>query len=816
MDFLSTLFVAIFAFLLTAFLAPKPSFEDAKPGQLGDFRFPRSDEGYPIAIFWGRVRFRGPNTLWYGNLTTRRIRQKVKTGLFSSKRVTIGHEYSLTIDLALGLVAGSSARLRRIWFGEKEGWVGNIGGGSDAVVANIDMPELFGGYKDGGGAVGTVRFYPGTFTQGVNAHMTSLVPDGTLLPAYRGLVHLVFEGFEFGESTSLPVISVEVEAIPNGLGLGGVGSNGDANPAEILYDIITNDWGRLGFDASVVNAASFREAGRTLAAENHGMSLKIENANDARDVIQEILKEIDGLIYEDPFTRQVYFRLIRDDYDIDELPVFDENNIREIGNYSVSSWSETYNQARVIYNDRESDYKDKTGFAQDLSNIEVQGRIRSADYRYPGISNADLANRIASRELNFTSIPLTKMRLTVTRDATDLRPGDVFRLSWPEYGIVDFVLRVQRFDFGTLDDNRVVIDCIQDRFAVSEVVFSDPPASSWIPPEIGPRPIETRRIIELPRFLNERLLAAEGAALGTDPDESYLQHLALAPNALQDSFEAQVSEDAGATYNTDNPYGSFTATALLNADVALNTEEQFTGSSPIVLKNISNTAAVLSPAIEDQIRIGANLLLIGTEIIAFRGATDNADGTHTLVGVYRGMLDTSLRAHAEDDRVWFLSFVEIENFGEANFLGIEDLQIRLLSQTGAGNQAEQNGAVSGLSLVERPRRPYPPDDFRIDGELNPTTLQVSDTPFDLSWKRRDRRASNATFAADDDETPESGTTYLARWTVDRGPAKTADLGSGTTALLDFGATPGAIELEIVSVFGGRECLFPVRREFDYV
>ena len=819
MPFWLTLALSVFSFIATALLAPKPNVENAKPGKLGDFRFPRSDEGTPIPLFWGRVRMRGPNTLWYGALRTIAITEKVKTGLFSSKRVTVAHRYLVTFDMAIGLLSGSRARLRRIWFGEKLAWAGDTGNtADDAVAITINEPSIFGGHKSGGGLVGTARFYPGTFTQSVNAFVRDRVPDGTILPAYRGLSHIVFEDFEVGEQPSIRAVNFEIESIPSFLGLGGVGSNGDANPAEVLYDILINGWARLGFSSTAINAASFTAAGTTLNNEGHGISMRLESANDARDAIQEILQQIDGLIYEDPLTREIHLRLVRNDYDADDLTLFDETNVREVGEYAVSTWAETYNQARVTYTARDSDYKDKPAFAQDLSNISFQGgTVRSVDFRYPGITSAATANSVVARELALASIPLIKLRLTTNREGSTLRPGDVFRLDWGEYGVENLVLRVQKFDLGTLDDNRVVINCVQDRFAVADTVFSDPPESAWSVPDTAARAVEIRQTIELPRFLNTRLIENDSDVLGTDPDESYLQHLALAPNSLHSDFEAQVSEDAGASYQVDNDFTSFTATALLNTAVGINTAEVITGASTFVLKTVSDTNAVTGAAQSvANLRSGANLLLIGTEIIAYRSITDNGNGTYALNDVYRGLLDTSPRAHAENARVWFLGFVELENFGAGNYDGTEALRIRFVPQNGFSTLNPNVAPISDLTLQARPRRPLPPVDVQFDSVLHPASLDIVNSPFTVTWKRRNRLSEQVDLPVDADSGALTGVSYIARWTVASGTQQELNLGSGTTATLDLGTATGAVELSIVATDGTRESLYPVTRSFNLV
>lgn len=816
MSFWLTLALQVVSFIATALLAPKPQIESAKPARLGDFRFPQSDEGSPVPIFWGRVRMRGPNTMWYGNLQAVPIRETIRTSPFTKKSIIVGYRYFLTLDMALGLLTGNGSRLRRIWFGEKVAWEGDVGfGATDGVDFMISAPTLFGGPKNGGGVEGTATFYPGTFTQTIDTHLQGLVPDGTLLPAYRGLARVVFKDFFIGEQPSVPAVSFEVESQPGFLGLGGVGPNGDANPAEILADVVLNNWGRLGFSSGSINSDSFVSAGGTLLGENHGMSLRLENANDARDFVQEVLQQIDGLIYEDPFTREIHLVLIRDDYVAEGLPLFDQSNVRDVTNYSVSQWQDTFNQVRVVYTDRSSNYKDKTAFAQDASNIEFQGgRVRGTDFQYPGISNADLANRIVAREINLISIPLIKARLSMNRDGAQLRPGDVIRWSWPEYGLQEIVMRVQGFDLGTLDDNRVVVDVVQDRFAVSSTVFAEPPTTDWVAPQVDAQDVTIRRTLELPRYLGAQLIENSAETEGTDPDESYLQYLALAPSALHTAFEAQASIDAGTEYLTDVESAPFTASALLSAAVVLETNEQIAGASPFILGSVSDTSALTGAAVTPaDVRLGANLIMVNDELIAFQSATDNMDGTYTLNDVSRGLIDTSARAHALGDRVWFLGFVDLDNFGSTNFLGDETVRNRLLSTTGFNVLAESQATTSDVVLTARPRRPLPVDNLTVDGALHPTADVPQVAP--LAWNRRDRLADQIALPLDADQTPEVGTTYEARWTLDGGAVQTQALGSVSSINVDFGGA-GNVALEVVSLLGGRESFVSPQRSFTTV
>lgn len=785
-------------------LAPKPKFENAKPSQLGDFRFPKTEEGTPVTLFWGRVRLEAPNVLWYGDLATVPIQQKVKSGLFSSKKITVGFNYFLGLHLGIALPTNANARFRRIWFGEKVAWQGDVSG--QPAVIQIDEPALFGGPQNGGGVSGEVALYNGAFTQPIDTYLQGVVPDGTILPAYRGLAHAVFRQFGIGEAPNVERVSFECETIPVPLGQGAVGSEGDANPAEVLYDILVTEWGRLGL-AGAPDDAAFTAAAVTLAAEGHGLSLQVQNANDARDVIGEILAEIDGLLYEVPDTRKVRLKLIRDDYTVGNLPLFDEDDILEIVSFATTQWAETVNQVRVTYTDRASGYKPKTAFAQDMSNVEFQGGVRSREFKYPGIASAELANRVAARELQLLSIPLITLRIVTTRRGATLLPGDVIRVAWADYGISQIVCRVQKVDLGELDDGRVAIDLAQDRFAVSNTIYADPPGTAFVRPVTAASPVAVRRVFEVPRFLSEALVDA-GVSMGA-ADNSHLLFLAQAPSALEVDFDAEVSSDGGATYGVDAEDASFSATALVDTAYPISTAEYDT-STGLILKSVSDPS-VLGSATRAQIEAGANLILIGDELLAYESFVDHMDGTYTLQNVWRGVLDTSPRAHAADERVWFLSSEDLSAFGESFFAGTESLKARLLTDTGLGTLPEGDAPVDDVALQERSLCPYPPDQLTVDGSAHPASAT---SPVDLVWVRRDRLKAIVSRPDDADEPPEANTTYVARYRVDGGSWTEEVMGNVTSHSLTI-AGSGTVDLEVFArrTDVSKDSLFPVQRTF---
>lgn len=801
--------IVIGLIVLSALLMPKPKIENAKAATLDQFNFPRIKEGTPVTIIYGKVRQKAPTILWYGKLKAIPIREKVKTGLFSSKRVVVGYRYQLSFQLAISLLTGSAVRLHRLWFGDKLLYTSVPGVDTDSSIAVVGKENVLGGYKNGGGYSGSFRWKPGQFNQTVDTNLETDIGKGTI-PAFRGLAYAYFRNFEVGEQPQIQPTSFEVSCIPNGLGLGGIGE--EANPAEVLYDLLTNKWGRCGLSSTFVNTASFIAAGTTLAAENHGISMAIYEGTDVKDAIGEVLRQIDGVLYEEPTTRQMHIKLIRNDYSIPSLPEFDESNILELSDFSVNTWEDTFNQVRIVYNSRAALYKMKAAIAQDLSNITYQDRVRSTEITYVGVTTEELANKIAARDLNFFSIPLTRLKVIANREAAVLRPGDVIKFSWPEYGISQIICRVQKFDLGELDDGRISIDLIQDRFGVLGTVFASPPDSEWDNPLQPAAPITIDRIIEVPRWFNKRIIENTEGVIGGTIDSSFVGYLASPPNENNTSFDAEVDDNADAVYSVDQDNAEFSATALVHTQYPFTTAEYDT-SVGLRIKSISDTtifAAATATAISED---GANLAIVGDEIVAYESFTNNGDGTYTLTNVWRGVLDTSPRTHAVDARVFFLD-KGLSSLGKTGFDGTEDLDIKLLSKTGLSVLAPADAPVRDLQLQQRPSRPYPPDLVTLGGVAHPATLDNS-VGVSVAWNRRDRLKDTITLpTAADESTVEAGTTYLARWQVGAFPVRTQSLGATSPATLNFvSGETGTTTLAIHGVKDGLESLYPVLRTF---
>src|SRR5690606_23414113 len=98
---------------------------------------------------------------------------------------------------------------------------------------------------------------------------------------------------------------------------------------------------------------------------------------------------------------------------------------------------------------------------QNLASIQRFGKLSTTN-DYPGIPTAELAARVAQRDLIANSGFLKRFKCRFDRRAYQIRPGTCFRISDPRKGIANIVLRAGRIDEGESGDGRITITAVQE------------------------------------------------------------------------------------------------------------------------------------------------------------------------------------------------------------------------------------------------------------------------------------------------------------------------------------------------------------------
>lgn len=749
-----TLALFVVSFVLTALLAPEPNIENARPQELNPDSFPRATEDAPIPLVLGKVRLEAPNTIWWGEFYSEPITERIRISLFKKKTIVIGHTYFMSINLALGM--GPETVLTAIYVDDKEFWTGTTNANAPTAISHREG-DFFGGRKEGGGFEIVGTYYPGSMDileQPVDTTLAGYVSP-TPVPAYLGTAHLVAD-LELGEQPSLRKMAFVLESYTNGLGLTNSGRIGDdMNPAEAIFQIMTDSWRGMGISTLEIDVTSLQTMGETLYLEGNGCSILVTAESSGKNLITEILRQVDGVAYQDPETGKIKFILIRDDYDVDLLPVFDADDVVKVKEFARSGWDEVVAQVKVSFPQRDKE-SNAVAISQDMATVATIGRLRSTTVSMPFVYNPNLANDIASRERSQLSIPLFRITLEMNRNAYSLRPGSVFKLDWPEYGFTNLVLRVQEFDLGELLDGRIVVKCLQDSFAQNATVFATPAGSSWVPPVNYPVDITVNDTIEAPHVL------AKGIEIPPSDGEVIPIYFAKQPSNASQFYDIASSDTTGdATPNFDPLYAPYKGAGQLDVEYH-KSEGIATGldsTTGISVASVNNAGFTTGHSLTDIRNGQSGLLYANGEWMAYTVGTDNGGGSWTLTNIYRGLLGTTPKTHPIGTRIYEFDFDMIGigdnlfNEGDTSYYKPLD-RIAAISQD-ISDVSEQSLVLNSFT-ADRPLRPR---NLQAGGSRTPNITAADIT---LTWVSSSRDEDLISLEQDPTETPDESETYDVR------------------------------------------------------
>jgi hypothetical protein len=622
----------------------------------------------------------------------------------------------------------------------------------------INKPNIFGGDRKEGGVQGNVNLNFGDITQSQDSYLLARL--GNDIPAFRGVFAAVLRQVYLGTTPYLKPWSFlckRVSRLVNGddqwyrnkAVINPRASNGDdLNGIHIIRECLTDrEWG-LGFDSSTEIGSSFEDCADTLFEEEFGLSLLWDQVMPLEEFINDILDCIAGVLYQDLSTGKWEVGLIRDNYNLDDLEVFNEDDIIEIEEFTRPTYGEIINQVVVNWWDKINN-KTRSAIARDNSLIEKQGNtINETILNFQGICNASLANKVAERELNIVTAMLAGLRLRCTRKMSHLKPNDVFKLTWSKLGLVQMVVRILDIDYGSLENNEIVMNCVEDSFAAPYTIYADSPDTLWTSPVSDPTDVVNVRILEIPYYtLVNDLFGSINLVAALNDDNGFLFVLAERPTSDHLDFDLLVRFDEGYDFKNIGTR-TFVATGVLTNDLVMNCED---------------TTIDLSEA-NDLDLVGINsIAVLNNEIIKIL----SIDTDNNQIEIARGVLDTTPKAHLSGDRIYFVN----EDYAEIDieYLSGNNPDARLLTRTGNGILDEVDATIiTSPVLGSRMIRPYPPGNLKFNGESFPSFFSSTEnSKLTISWNHRDRtdyeQLQKLIEHSDSiDYGPEAGTTYTIK------------------------------------------------------
>tara|TARA_R110002072_G_scaffold298960_2_gene473722 strand:+ start:11987 stop:14338 length:2352 start_codon:yes stop_codon:yes gene_type:complete len=725
------IFIYIVLIIITVALAKVPS---PPAASLEDYQVPTVDPSRDRPVLFGQGLIQDPNTVWYGDEDSRKNGDwrdyylgLHTTWLYSSSK----------FDLAL----------TRILYGEKTAWTGNV---TSNTTIFINKKELFGGREREGGIRGYVDVMFGGETQAKNSYLVS--KQGSLNSAYRGMTSFVWRQIFFASNSPYMKQPWSLwKSIPNHWYSEKAEINGQCNPAHIIHACLTDvDFG-LGLPAGDLNDANFRTIADTLFDEGMAASFQWSRQSSINEFLQQVVDHMGGTLDVNPLTGQYELWLIRSNYVVASLPLFDESNISSMVKYDGADYTSLRNEIVVKYIDKENGLSKSLSLQNAAAIAANGGTINNHSISYFGVVSDEQAVLLATRDLQALSAPLHKLEILVDRSAWQLRRGEVFRHSWAKHDVVSQVYRIGEIVKDTGKEGKIRIIAVEDVFGLPLATYTSGGGSLYVPPSTDAEDLTKVVLREATYYENQHRLAGyEIAELGANfgvpsvlvAKEKSLDveyDIAVSPNGINHVVTA-IGDFA--------PYAE-TATAVLQSEASI----------------------IISCVAVDRLDLVElnTWAQMGDEIVEVT-AVDLLLNTIT---VNRGVLDTHPKAHLINTPIYFADGLTGRD-PTAHSSGAT-VWVKLLPSTYEDKLDLASATNRNLVLNNRHERPYPPGAIRMNGAYFPVSItgQLS-----VTWLYRDRTQQLTGFKAWTAASvgPEVGTTYTLQIYGDGGGLKHTETG----------------------------------------
>lgn len=647
-----------------------------------------------------------------------------------SKKITIGYKYYL--GMHMGLCRGEIDRLLEIKIGDRTAWKGEI---TQNQQFYIDKPDLFGGTKAEGGVQGDCWVMLGNPGMSVPEKIKGWL--GGLVPGFIGTTTMFFDGLVSAMSPYPKPWKMKVTRIFRGWDQGvwypekaeiemtGFGIDGESeviramNPAHIIYQCcVDRNWGR-GMPRGLIDNDAFRQAADTLFDEGFGLCIAWNRQDTLDSFVQNILDHIGAALYVDKQTGLFKIKLIRLDYIRSNLPLFDvSTGLLSIEESSLSAGTETINEIVVKWHNpiinQESSVR-----SQNLASIQTNKATYSKTMTYIGVPTAELAQRLADRDIKYSSIPLRVFQFTCDRRAWRIQPGDVMRIQDPTRSQIDIVVRVSEVDDGVLTDGKIKINAVEDVFTMplETNVQIQPPL--WVPPNYDPS-LARRVWYEVP-YANLNALFPKGEFAFIGFDGGFYGMGVEKPTPTSMSYHMDLRPNGGQWVR--DGFGDFVAVGETVTVVEYLDREFLIDDISDLFHEVDFPCAAL----------------MGPEIIIVEKAEIISGTKARKLVVRRGTYDTRPHRHLPGTEVWFYE----ESIGSdwREYVGGDVVDARALPWTMSGGTLDPDLApIDTVNMNWRFSRPYVPGLMKANGEHWFISKELSqNTPNILfTWTHRDR------------------------------------------------------------------------------
>lgn len=409
----------------------------------------------------------------------------------------------------------------------------------DNTKIAVNEPDMFGGHLREGGLVGDIHFMNGGGAQKIPdalAKRLDLTPNTA--PGYRGVTSIFMcgnddtgaKGFAWAcNNPQVPNAEARFRRKSDQLDnnqkvITFETADGDtwhnSNPAHIIYECLVHK-DLMNGRPSLIDEPSFQYASGVFNDEKFGISLLWTATDRVESFVQEVLNHVNSLLFLNPYNGKLTIKPLRNDYDVETLTQIGPDQAI-VKTFRRPLWGETVNEIVVNYTNPRKEEQESITF-QDLANIAMQREVVSETRDYRGIRDRELARDVAARELRVACTPLATADIQINRQLINITedrpflPGDVFVLNYPLYGAAKIVFRIMEVDWGSVDDSKILLKCVEDVFGFPYAKWEPPDDTAWEPPDKDPDDPIFNEVEYLFRATPISLINRRAPQFGSDP-----------------------------------------------------------------------------------------------------------------------------------------------------------------------------------------------------------------------------------------------------------------------------------------------------------
>ena len=410
----------------------------------------------------------------------------------------------------------------------------------------------------------------------------------------------------------------------------------DANPADVIQDLITNPHYGAAPDIEIDNLEEFRTY---CAAANLLISPAITEQRPAHEIINEIVEAVNCAIVPSPdglkirsygdtavsgngvtFTPDLTpaYHLTDDDFIGDDQPV----------RVKRSRDTDAFNHCQIEYVNRFNQYNTETVEAKDQANIEMFGLRTQDPVKYDFFCEPKIARHAVQLLLQRKLYVRNEYEFDLGWKYCRLEPMDIVTLTDESLGLDRFPVRITRIE----EDEDGLLTVTAEELAVgsrSAVEYDLQASNGYQGGNEEPGNVNAPVIFEPPLDLtdgkNQVWVAASGGSNWGGCN-------------VWASLDNTTYEMIGTIYGSAR-YGQLVA-AINASETAMQVQ--------------LNTSSQIFSGTSEDAQVNTTLCRVGDEYVSYVDATLNSSGLYTLGGVLRGRFDDALAHNAGE------SFVRID------------------------------------------------------------------------------------------------------------------------------------------------------------